>query len=181
MCRPLLFSLCFVGCALGVDAPDPQPVAADISAAAREYPTYRKMLAEPKSIGTQFVFFCAPPLQAEALRKKNGPHYGAYVQHYRNPIAFESHGFGNWPAGSILVKEKRLPDWGKPANAELPIAGVAGMIKRAAGTKPESGDWEFFWMEKGKITTAGMESCAGCHSGAARDYVFTTFPADERK
>jgi hypothetical protein len=50
------------------------------------------------------------------------------------------------------------------------------MIKRAPGTRPASGDWEFFTAAKGKIATTGMESCAGCHSGGM-DFVFTKFAA----
>ena len=143
------------------------------------------MLPEPKSIGAEFAMLCGIPDRARELSKKIGPHYGSYVQHFRNAVALipEANAEGKlalnprpWPVGSILVKEKLHKEWGKQKDERMRLDGIAGMIKRAFGTRPESGDWEFFWMNDGKITTTGLQSCAGCHSGAARDYVFTKFP-----
>ncbi len=175
----LLLSLVTVSFAFAADASKPIP--ADIAEAARDFRKYAKMLAEPKSIGVEFVTLCGPPAAAVKLEKEAGPHFGYYVQHYRNAVAVTSRGNGPWPVGSVFVKEKQMQKHEKPGSRELRPAGAAGMIKRAAGTRPESGDWEFFWVGDGEVKTQGMESCAGCHSGAARDYVFTKFPTAAEK
>ena len=156
-------------------------VPADIADAARDYRKYAKMLAEPKSIGAEFATLCMVPPDVRKMQKQYGPHFGAYVQHYRNSVAATFQGNGPWPVGSVIVKEKQMKNWDNPKGAELRFVGAAGMVKRPAGTKPESGDWEFFWVADRKAKTEGMHFCAGCHSGAARDYVFTKFPTAEEK
>ena len=139
------------------------------------------MLAEPKSVGAELAILCAVPTAVVEMQKQYGPHFGAHVQHYRNAVAQSARGNGPWPVGSVIVKEKQMQTWEKPGKRELRFAGAAGMIKRAPGTKPSSGDWEFFWVADGAVKTQGMESCVGCHSGAARDYVFTKFPTGAEK
>jgi len=181
MRRLFLLSLIAVGTALAVDEPEEKPAPADIAKAAKEFREYKKMVAEPKSIGAEFSSLCMPPPGAHELQKKFGIHYGAYVQHYRNAITLASRGHGPWPEGSVLVKEKLVKEGRKGTADEMRRAGSAGMIKRAPGTKPETGDWEFFWVQDEKVKTSGMQSCAGCHSGAARDYVFTSFPTEAEK
>ena len=176
-----LLSLVAVGTAFAAEESAEKPVSADIAKAAKEFPEYKKMLAEPKSIGAEFVTLCMIPPPVQELKKKNGPHYGVYVQHYRNAVALVSRGHGPWPEGSVLVKEKLVKGWPHARPGETRRAGIAGMIKRAPGTKPETGDWEFFWVQDEKVKTSGMQSCAGCHSGAARDYVFTSFPTAVEK
>jgi hypothetical protein len=102
------------------------------------------------------------------------------VQHFRNPIAEEGKDAKTWPVGSILVKQKLWTE-GETPGAKPAVYGIAGMIKRGPGTHPKSGDWEFFSAQNGTFQITKMESCAGCHSGAKRDYVFTSFPEKKEK
>ena len=187
---PVLFlSLLAVYSGVAADSPESKAVPADVADAVRQYPKFAKMLPEPKSVGAQFANLCGRSTEAQELSEKIGPHFGAHVQYYRNPVALVpdaategklARNVGPWPVGSIFVKEKFRKEWTKENRAHMRLTGIAGMIKRTTGTKPESGDWEFFWVSGGKITTTGLQSCAGCHSGAARDYVFTSFPPAEK-
>lgn len=133
--------------------------------------TYAKTLTrvtdKPKSIGPEFAMMC----DDSPARAKYGPHVHAYVHHYRSESAKAPR--GNFAPGSVLVKEKLTYD----ENTARPAALlVTGMIKQPAGTSPKTGDWLFFVGRDGKVETAKMEGCAGCHSGAKRDYVFTAMP-----
>ena len=50
------------------------------------------------------------------------------------------------------------------------------MIKRAAGARPASGDWEFGYFPE--PPEADYSGCVECHrTGAVRDYVFTRIDA----
>ena len=161
---------------VAAEIPEPAP-AADIAEAARQYRTYRRMTKEPKAVGANMVFPCASATgspEFEEAKKRNGPHFPFYLHHYRNEVATRPLTGKQWPVGAIFMKEK-LRSKIVPADGVLPVVAVAGMIKRAPGTSSKSGDWEFFFVEKGKVSTTNMESCAGCHSNA-RDYVFSTFP-----
>ena len=127
----------------------------------------------PKSLSAQFATLCGFSAAMDAEVKRSGPHAIQYVNYYRSESAVQP-ATGAWPVGSVLVKEKLGFDF--KGGAAQPTA-IAGMIKRAAGTAPKTGDWEFFWSENGKLSQKSMAHCAGCHSGAARDFVFTDFAA----
>lgn len=154
--------------AIAAESPAPQP--ADI---ARDFAKIlTRTTSTPKPIGAQFSALCTDA----TTDKTAGPHSRSFVNYFRSASAMRND--GKFPAGSVIVKEKISadPKTGKPGE---PMA-VAGMIKRPAGTLPKSGDWEFFWAEGGKLIPAGSQSCAGCHSGAKRDYVFTDAPKPAR-
>jgi hypothetical protein len=151
----------------------------EISTAVAEYPKFHRMMPEWKWVGRALTVECAPAAAAPGndLPKKLGPHYGSYIQHYRNEVAYRAAEGPEWPVGSILVKEKWAAKSATAGPGEAVPEGITGMIKRERGTKPDSGDWEFFAAENGKIATAGTGACAGCHSAATRDFVFSKFPA----
>ncbi len=148
---------------IAADAPIPTPE--------QVVQTYAKALTrtteKPKSISAELMTMC----KSIPDDIKFGPHSRSYVHQYRNTLALEAK--GNFPAGSVLVKEKMVSegDGGK-----LLSKGLTGMIKQPAGTFPKSGDWLFFEVSNGKVETAKMEGCVGCHSGAKRDFVFTDVP-----
>src|SRR5690349_21116945 len=124
----------------------PEQAAPDIVAAVAEYPKYHAMLAEPKLIEGPLTTLCRDV--SGPLRKKNGPHYGLLIQHYRNAIAFDAGVAGKWPVGAVLVKEKWPRNAFDGQKGKVVPEGITGMIKRAPGTRPASGDWEFFTAEK---------------------------------
>ena len=135
--------------------------------------TYTKSLTrvteQPKLVAREFAVLCRPVAQAE-VDKKYGQHSYKHVHYYRNELAKSAD--GKFAEGAVVVKEKLGRYGGKDAKVEA----AAGMIKRAPGTSPKTGDWDFFWFEKGKVSTEGAQHCAGCHSGAKRDYVFSDTP-----
>ncbi len=116
----------------------------------------------------------------DAEEKRLGPHSMEYVNYYRSVSAVQPAN-GSWPVGSVVVKEKlgsgevRIPGVVFKSKRPTVPTAIAGMIKRPIGTSPKTGDWEFFWWENGKLSPNSMAHCAGCHSGAARDFVFTDF------
>ena len=151
--------------AVGSELPKGIPTA---EAVAKSYSkTLTRLTEKPKSISAELAGMCMEIPDA----KKYGPHSRHFVQHYRNELAKTAE--GNFPPGSVLVKEK-LTSEGKGAD---PVpSGATGMIKQPAGNSPKTGDWQFFTVSDGKVETIRMESCAGCHSGAKRDYVFSDLP-----
>ena len=134
--------------------------------------TYTKNLIrltdKSKSISAELAGMCAS-IPAD---KKFGPHSRHFVHQYRNELALTAN--GDFPPGSVLVKEK-LSSTAK-AGEKMAVTRATGMIKQPAGASPKTGDWLFFEVAEGKAETAKMEGCAGCHSGAKRDYVFTDIP-----
>ena len=155
-----------VSATLAIAADAPEPAAESIAK------TYQKSLErltkKPKSFAIEFTTLCGP----SPLEKRVGPHAQHFVHYYRNNLAKSP--AGNLPVGSVIVKEKLSAAPGTKEPRE--ITGVAGMIKRPAGTFPKSGDWEFFWAAEGKLTAINAQNCAGCHTGAKRDYVFSDLP-----
>lgn len=162
--KPLLLIAAFA--ALSAIAAD-TPVATPESVAKSYATTLTRITDKPKAVGPEFAAMC----DDSTARAKYGPHVHHFVHHYRNQSAM--HPAANFAPGSVLVKEKleAAPNAGKPS-----VRLVTGMIKQPAGTSPKTGDWQFFVSRDGKVETAKMESCAGCHSGAKRDYVFTAIP-----
>jgi hypothetical protein len=148
-----------------VGAEAPIPTAAYVAM------TYTKALTrvtdKPKTVGLEFATMC----DFRPADRKYGPHAHAAVHHYRNDSAKAPN--DKFAPGSVLVKEKLI---GREGTKELSLELVTGMIKQPAGTSPTTGDWQFFVVRAGKVETAKMEGCAGCHTGAKRDYVFTDLP-----
>lgn len=74
-----------------------------------------------------------------------------------------------FPVGSIIVKEKLMPDGNK-------TEGLGIMIKRSKGFNPEGGDWEYAYWEAGTLYTAKdqVAQCQMCH-------IAGTVPPDWKK
>ena len=149
--------------AVGADAPTATP-----EAVAKTYSkTLTRLTDQPKSISAELAGMCS----SIPNDKKYGPHSRRFVHHFRNELAKTEK--GNFPPGSVLGKEKLIAG---EKDAAPTLSGATGMIKQPAGTSPKTGDWLFFEMGGGMVQPTKAESCAGCHSGAKRDYVFTDLP-----
>jgi hypothetical protein len=92
--------------------------------------------------------------------------FDVYINHPGASI-IES-GKGIYPEGTAILKRK----YSDAAGTVVEL--YTGMVKRAKGFNPQSGDWEYFTSTAdGKITEHGaLTSCMGCHQDYAHsDYV----------
>jgi hypothetical protein len=150
--------------AFAADAPAPTP-----ESVAKNYSkTLKRLTGKPKSINADQATLCSSTPED----RKFGPHNRHFVHFYRNEAAMTAK--GDFPPGSVLVKEKFMS--GTKGGEDMLPYGATGMIKQPKGAAPKSGDWQFFEIVEGQVVTAKMEGCAGCHSGAKRDYVFSDVP-----
>lgn len=105
---------------------------------------------------------------------RNSIDHAGQVRVYANPGAATDYVEGNYPLaeGSVIVK----PRW-IGLDCEGPPNGYVAMRKVAAGTSPETGDWEWQTVSADfKVTQSGFlrNECAGCHSACAEtDYLCT--------
>ena len=118
------------------------------------------------AVSTPLSILCAALPEKELARRReearraHGPHAERYLRVFANPTAARAargNGTaGSFPQGSILAKEKLLDPYAKRAE------GVAFMIKRAPGTLPESGDWEFrYYPQPREASYSGCVECQG--------------------
>ncbi len=90
-----------------------------------------------------------------------------YIYNYNNMRPSSD---GQYPIGARLVKETHDKDGN--------IIGVTAMVKRGGSFNAANNDWEWFFLENGKIKDRGANlmdgACGGCHTQAKnKDYVFT--------
>lgn len=148
---------------------------------AQSYSHLRLMTKEPVLVDPHLSMLCVGVLKGHVneARKGSGPHAHTSIRIFMNDPAAGAFGSsGEYPVGSIIVKEKKGMEYdvGKPmpqASAKT-SDGVGGMIKRPPGYDPEHGDWEYFYFEDAsQIEHGKITSCIECHRGAAAsDYVF---------
>ncbi len=151
------------------------------------YKTFTRVTKEPKSIGAEFAGLCNVPPSIVQAAKETGPHVSHYLHYYINETAKhhrDGGGKGDYPAGSVIVKEKLLAGGLFPSRNLDQIGAVVGMIKREPGSNRRTHDWEFFYFSpqnesRDKKPTAwrkekDVASCAGCHSSEP-DMVFGRF------
>jgi hypothetical protein len=136
--------------------------------------TLTRMTKHLQPIGLEFALAGCRTVAPNEPKQKYGPHLKYFVNYFRNDLAREQG--EKFPEGAVIVKEK-LTTWDSKEQQQPLVEAVAGMIKRPAGSLPKTGDWEFFWFADGKVSTQDAQSCAGCHSGAKRDSVFSDPPA----
>jgi len=141
------------------------------------YRDFTRLTKRPHLVSPLTSTLCTTPSRAmeEQEGKKTGPHYKARVHIYANPVALPAiaERMTQFPVGAIVVKEK-LGDGDK-------VAGIGGMIKRAAGYDPPNGDWEYFYYEgTDSLTTGRISSCIECHRSArSTDYVYSVWSLGE--
>jgi hypothetical protein len=144
----------------------------------------QKMTEHPHSVGVSFSALCSSVAAATAERNYAGPHAGHAINVFMNDVAqnhFSVKPYGEYPPGSIIVKEKlTIPS---STTAKPTIAAFAGLIKHPPGYNQATDNWEFFYADdKGTLqrgTKDMLASCADCHRRAVGDFIFGDFA--ERK
>ncbi len=169
----------------------------------REFAAQRAKLVrantEPHLVYDRSIVLCeAPRSDADQEKKPDNPHenYAVMVYLTSNGRDMMVSGKGNYPVGTVILKEKmgaseeehspkKLND--PPPNARVPKTPqplhvpklFTGMLKREAGYNPECGDWEFFVVSgtADKLLARGkIDSCIACHQGyKTTDYVTRTY------
>ena len=136
-------------------------------ASRREPSPQRKLVritAEPFHVEAADLALCRGPIGP------SDPHDGwihVYVTQRGQQVM--QTGKGVYPSGTIILKQKLSDAAGKKAEY------FTGMVKRAKGYDPETGDWEFFVMNS-EATVArpplNVQSCVDCHAPfRATDFV----------
>jgi len=114
----------------------------------------------------------------------NPPH-GGVLRTFMNAIAYDAaqNRVGEYPPGSIFVKENHMPVEGVtlPDDKNVAIAGFPGnlaaytIMAKISGYDPDNGDWFYAKLQPdGTIDAAGRaEGCIACHSSVKdNDYVY---------
>jgi Cytochrome P460 len=152
--------------------------AMSIPSALADYASWTELTPGPRLMPYDLTTACMPaavPRPAEA-RKSHGPHANLWASVYGNPAALATLKTKNstgFPAGAIIAKEKRRQ------REDRSPEGVAFMIKHPKGEFVDSDGWEFvYYPSPGKRSSYAR--CVSCHhSGASKDYVFSSLPASE--
>ena len=134
------------------------------------YRAWKPVNKEPKAIVAEAMRACAPGVR---VVPPVDPHDGGFIKVYVNQIGRDEYLDKNAPvfaAGSVIVKEKLQKKDGK-GSVELGV-----MIKREAGFAPDSGDWQFLFVDQKGTVSDGQglqKSCVACHRMHAKeDFVF---------
>jgi hypothetical protein len=133
--------------------------------------SHLRLTTRPHRVNPPASYLCrdATPEEERHQKELSGIHFQTRVHFYANEsavLAIKSDST-NYPAGSILIKEKLGP--------KEEVTSIAGMIKRTPGYNANHGDWEYFYFEKsGKLSAGKIESCIRCHQAAkSSDRVFS--------
>ncbi|HEX4140550.1 MAG TPA: cytochrome P460 family protein [Candidatus Methylacidiphilales bacterium] len=137
---------------------------------------FTKVTPHPLHMSQAVAMLCVQtPLNAPS------PHVDKYFDVYiSSPEAFViKSGIGTYLEGTVILKRKYSDPDGK--KTEL----FTGMIKRAPGYNPQSGDWEYFTLsgDGAHVEQSGqLQSCMSCHQAySASDFVtrdYFTHPGD---
>jgi hypothetical protein len=170
------------------NAPSEQPKAqAPAIPAPETFRAWPYVYARENADARLMLLCVAPsPQELEARAKEEEARSGPHAQHAIavrvNPEAVDAYQTTQpMPVGAVVVKEKW---WGfSPGGAnfdikradldKLPASTEYGMmIKREPGYDPAHGDWQYVYVEAGKVTEGRLPSCIQCHSQfKARDYL----------
>lgn len=147
----------------------------DVASIVANYESLQKVTPQPIRVSNLDAWMCRSAFDDEIAKAEaeHGPHAESWITIYMNEIALAAFhdGEARYPEAAVIVKGKiRSSGSGKRGN------GVGGMIKRAAGSLPDSGDWEYFYLdEKSGELSSNVESCATCHNNIPEtDHVFGT-------
>jgi len=133
------------------------------------YNQFQLVTPTPIPVDPKIAAACTTSVKPVQL---GGPHAESAISIYVNDIAgtalSTSSGF---EPGAVIVKLKQRDEQHtRGRNA------VGGMVKRDPGYDPSGGDWEYFYLEDGKLESGPLTSCAQCHAGAGkRDHVFASW------
>jgi hypothetical protein len=143
----------------------------------RGYRDWTRVNPRP-AVFTDGALDCAAPARPGPVA--HGPHGDAYITVYVNRPgrhAMLSEAKPRFPAGSVIVKEKRLqPDSRKPE--------MLTVMEKQAGSSAGNAAWEYFVYnaDQKPIDHGKTEHCRSCHEKArGTDYVFRDYlPASVR-
>jgi len=138
------------------------------------YRTWKKVNAKPIYMEPAVAAACLP--RPIAVSSKDNPHVPTYFTVYVNATgerAMLSSEPVKLPAGSIVVKEKRV---GSP-DAKVKLLTV--LIKRQRGYATANGDWQYLVVDGTDLshrTTDHLEHCKSCHAEQKKDdYLFRDY------
>jgi hypothetical protein len=171
----LVAALFFIGPATAEKPKAAKPAAKQSAKepACADYRNWKTINTEPIAVPARQFGLCEPAGAAEP----NGPHAGGFVNIYVNSIGRDEYLSEQPPAfaeGTVIVKEK-LKEKDEKDPHELGI-----MIKRETGYAPDSGDWQYVFVDrKGNVTDKQSTlNCAKCHQiQADNDYVYRRLPS----
>jgi hypothetical protein len=139
------------------------------------YRDWKTINAEPIDVSAKLSGLCRPAGAAVL----SGPHAYGFINIYVNALGREDYLSNQAPTfaeGTVIVKEKLTAKDDKGPH-ELGI-----MIKRESGYAPESGDWQYVFVDsKGNVTEKQRKlDCARCHQiQADSDYVYRRVPSTD--
>ena len=117
-----------------------------------------RVLKHPFRVYQPGTTLCAAPVPAPP-RSPHGDHWiHVFVSDQGRKAMFS--GKGQYPVGSLILKQKFLDAQGKKTDF------YTGMRKREPGFNPKLGDWEFFTLDATakKVTSQGkIAECMNCH------------------
>ena len=171
--KGLLLTGCVAVAAVGVSlaARKPTPTTLEL---VKDYKTWKKANPEPVLLSTSLDLLCRGVMPEEhAYYETQNPHFDRTITVFVNPIGEKAMlKGGEFPAGSVIVKEKH-------SRTDGPVLMSTVMIKREKGYNPSCGDWEFAALDAAGTKTNGdgkLESCMKCHQDQAKqDFVYRTY------
>ena len=98
-------------------------------------------------------------------RRSGGAHDINHVRVLADPnaVAIYNDRSGPFPEGAVVLKEEY--DFGD-STCSGPILQWSVMVKRAAGTSPETLDWQWQRVDRlGNVASEDDSRCIGCHEG----------------
>jgi len=140
-----------------------------------EYKRWAQATKGAVKMSPRLWMLCRPPTPAEQKEldefNRNNPHSDGYLRVYMNELASGPMRNGTkFAPGSILVKEKMVgPGTGLIARAV--------MRKHEKGWNPNTGDWEFYVLDKDmELENAKNSACISCHrSQSWTNWVYRTY------
>ncbi|HKE49702.1 MAG TPA: cytochrome P460 family protein [Rhodanobacteraceae bacterium] len=137
---------------------------------AAHYETLQLVTPRPFPVDPFIAAACTS--QVKPAPSFSGPHAGSAISIYVNELARSAlTEQSSFQSGSVIVKLKH----GDAHDAHRTEA-IGGMIKRDPGYDPAGGDWEFFYMEDGRLASGTLPECSACHAKATkRDRVFASW------
>jgi hypothetical protein len=144
------------------------------------YRSWTLINPQPVYISSVVNQLCRAPTVFNRDDESRNPHVQRLISVYVNSQgqrAMMNERNPKFPVGSVIVKEKLLPD--KKDAPEL----LTVMVKREQGFNPANGDWEFMVVNGAgtKVEARGkIESCQSCHvSMKESGFVYRSYMPDE--
>jgi hypothetical protein len=135
------------------------------------YRAWHKVNAKPIHMAPQIAMLCRGPASWQTHANPHDPKFFTVYVNKTGVAAMKKQGLTQFPAGSIIVKEKLPTESGQP---EL----LTVMVKKEAGFDPKHGDWQYFTADGdgNKTSQDDVAKCQSCHEVTKEnDYVFRSY------